>query len=593
MSGRNIEHILLAEFDIDKGSTLKHQIPGPIPNYADDFLADRMLPDGAQNQEWDWTLFFLNREVHYSNRASADDMESWEVIGNEERGRAKQMKEVGKMGVNNKNERDDEKPLYCLTLIHCRKDETVRRGATIRSIAICSRLPFVNVFRPLLFRALQEYFHEEDVGVLQCLYSSINNTDLSRQKTIISNTQSFAQYSSRPLYSFFVPSSAESASGQVALEHGQQFIFEEPLRVPLHHSKDQFDEISVRDLLRKFKAKGVVYLYMTVLMGYRLLVMGHNVSTSDICQSVLSIVGLVCPPLSGILMERAFPYVSLTDVIFQDVDGFIAGTTNPYFKEKCDWDVLADLESGKVVIRSPKVEQLITGQVVSSMSEKSTSGLRLFASKLDSYSRQSLAGPSAVATYNEKLIKLLKKGLALDVGEAWLRRRFQENTLNLLDAALGPAIKPLVPEKQKAADQLSAVHKKIRETLAFQRYEQWVKSGFRIQEQPDDDEGSDQTRTSLVLHHIKQLQQIVEGEKDGKPTSGDPSSLDVIFANLLALVQTKRQYSDFLSLLCLYLGDADLESFLARIASEPLRLQTSIFFSRLLAFKSRMLQGEE
>jgi hypothetical protein len=135
-------------------------------------------------------------------------------------------------------------------------------------------------------------------------------------------------------------------------------------------------------------------------------------------------------------------------------DGFIAGTTNPYFKEKCDWDVLADLESGKVVIRSPKVEQLITGQVVSSMSEKSTSGylilavshcasmlhnaraygsvtrhcaysLRLFASKLDSYSRQSLAGPSAVATYNEKLIKLLKKGLALDVGEAWLRRRFQ------------------------------------------------------------------------------------------------------------------------------------------------------------------------
>ncbi len=36
-------------------------------------------------------------------------------------------------------------------------------------------------------------------------------------------------------------------------------------------------------------------------------------------RSVLSIVGLVCPPLSGILMERAFPYVSLTDVIFQDV----------------------------------------------------------------------------------------------------------------------------------------------------------------------------------------------------------------------------------------------------------------------------------
>jgi hypothetical protein len=43
MSGRNIEHILLAEFDIDKGSTLKHQIPGPIPNYADEYTAALML----------------------------------------------------------------------------------------------------------------------------------------------------------------------------------------------------------------------------------------------------------------------------------------------------------------------------------------------------------------------------------------------------------------------------------------------------------------------------------------------------------------------------------------------------------------------
>ncbi len=87
---------------------------------------------------------------------------------------------------------------------------------------------------------------------------------------------------------------------------------------------------------------------------------------------------------------------------------------------------------------------------------------------------------------------------------------------------MGPAIKPLVPEKQKAADQLSAVHQKIRETLAFQRYatslawnvgtkspqptgrsntvcryEQWAKSGFRTHEQPDDDEGSDQTRYAM------------------------------------------------------------------------------------------------
>jgi len=98
---------------------------------------------------------------------------------------------------------------------------------------------------------------------------------------------------------------------------------------------------------------------------------------------------------------------------------------------------------------------------------------------------------------------------------------------------------------------------------------------------------TDQTRTSLVMHHIKQLRQ--QGTSDGGES--DVSSLDVIFANLLALVQTKQQYKEFLSLVGLYLGDVNLESLLARISSEPLRLQTSIFISRLLYLKEQMLQG--
>jgi hypothetical protein len=115
--------------------------------------------------------------------------------------------------------------LPLLTLFCIMQDETVRRGATIRAIAICSRLPFLNVFRvrtslplpfivrgrlagstnnllvrmyarnvgqPLLFRALQEYFHEEDVGVLRGLFTSINNTDLSRQKVCSTPSHPFS-----------------------------------------------------------------------------------------------------------------------------------------------------------------------------------------------------------------------------------------------------------------------------------------------------------------------------------------------------------------------------------------------------------------
>lgn len=137
-------------------------------------------------------------------------------------------------------------------------------------------------------------------------------------QAIIKNTQGFAQYSSRPLYSFFVPATVVEEPSFPSLGHAQ-FIFEEPLRVPLHYSRDQFDEVlslslskvewiissliepsvwtlkrkekttnsvqvSVIDLLHKFKAKNVVYIYMAVLMGYRLLVMGHNISTSEICR---------------------------------------------------------------------------------------------------------------------------------------------------------------------------------------------------------------------------------------------------------------------------------------------------------------------
>jgi len=160
----------------------------------------------------------------------------------------------------------------------------------------------------------------------------------------------------------------------------------------------------------------------------------------------------------------------------------------------------------------------------------------------------------------------------------------------MLDAALGPGNRSLIPEKHKTGDQLFGVHQKLRETQAFQRYDRWVKSGFLSTDQADDQLGTDQTRTTLLLHHIKQLQQILESNKD---IAIEVSSLDVIFANLLALVQTKKQYIDFLSLLYLYLGDIDLETFLWRITSEPLRLQTSIFFSRLLAFKSRIMQGQD
>ena len=65
---KNVEYVLLAEFDIDKGSTVRHQYPSPCP-ISENILADLMLPEGAHLRETDWTYFFL-RESEKQNKQS-------------------------------------------------------------------------------------------------------------------------------------------------------------------------------------------------------------------------------------------------------------------------------------------------------------------------------------------------------------------------------------------------------------------------------------------------------------------------------------------------------------------------------------------
>jgi len=59
---KHINHILVAEFDIDKGSQLTHQYPEKT-GIEETKLAELMLPDGAHLREEDWTFFILNQHV--------------------------------------------------------------------------------------------------------------------------------------------------------------------------------------------------------------------------------------------------------------------------------------------------------------------------------------------------------------------------------------------------------------------------------------------------------------------------------------------------------------------------------------------------
>lgn len=54
--------VLLAEFDIDKGSTLNAVYPAPLKGLKLQGFAEMMLPTGIHNRDEDWTAWFLNND---------------------------------------------------------------------------------------------------------------------------------------------------------------------------------------------------------------------------------------------------------------------------------------------------------------------------------------------------------------------------------------------------------------------------------------------------------------------------------------------------------------------------------------------------
>jgi len=94
--------VLLAEFDIDRGAMLTYQFPQPLGT-DDLLLANLMLPDGAEKQLEDWTIFFLN-QTHFNRISPVLAIETPDL--------------------------DDDAPselLYVLNLVRTKHDKSVRR----------------------------------------------------------------------------------------------------------------------------------------------------------------------------------------------------------------------------------------------------------------------------------------------------------------------------------------------------------------------------------------------------------------------------------------------------------------------------------
>ncbi|RHZ56867.1 hypothetical protein Glove_396g3 [Diversispora epigaea] len=159
--GEHVTHILLAEFDIDKGSSLTHQYPFATGT-DEHLLAELMLPDGAHLRTEDWTVFFLNQTIPDPDKISIENEENF----------------INNSLDKSQKDNEQEKPLlYALNLVRTRHDKEARRGAVVKAMAICTRHQYLHIYKPVLLLALDKYFQEPSVEILASLYKAVNSMD--------------------------------------------------------------------------------------------------------------------------------------------------------------------------------------------------------------------------------------------------------------------------------------------------------------------------------------------------------------------------------------------------------------------------------
>lgn len=158
-SENHVEYILVASFDIDKGPIMEHQYPVAITG-DEHMLAELMLPDQAHVRNQDWTIFFLHKDT------SQDEQDAEEKA---ERKRLRKAKKEAKaalfesgnvdpleeMNHSDEEESEDDEPaggegpplIYVLNLVNTKQDKTAKRGAVVKAMAICTRHPFLHIYK--------------------------------------------------------------------------------------------------------------------------------------------------------------------------------------------------------------------------------------------------------------------------------------------------------------------------------------------------------------------------------------------------------------------------------------------------------------
>ncbi|KAK9372977.1 docking domain of Afi1 for Arf3 in vesicle trafficking-domain-containing protein [Lipomyces chichibuensis] len=394
--GEHVEYILAAEFDVDKGPTVKYQYPRRIEG-DEELLAELMLPDQAHTREEDWTVFFLHKRPKSSNV----------------RGRS--------------SSREHNSMLYALNLANTKVTSDAKRGAIVRAMAICTRHSFIQIYKPILLLAMTEYFDNLNIDVLKNLYHSLNAMDISSmpsfepyEKQILSSNSMRNLFVERfhverlqpliertkavhPHNSILSHDSVKASLNKYDTHFYESKIkfnnLDIPMRIPVDSFPDCVGDPSSILLLTTIlnappksfsvlhphlttsgsKTHPLIVLINAVLTEKRIVFMGPGRAAKDVVDAVLSACSLISSGILRGFSHRAYPYTDLSKIDqLIHVPGYIAGVTNPAFENHpAWWDILCNIETGEVRISKSikQPERLLSQGVALPVSRTAVAGL--------------------------------------------------------------------------------------------------------------------------------------------------------------------------------------------------------------------------
>jgi hypothetical protein len=152
---------------------MEHQYPVAITG-DENMLAELMLPDQAHARNQDWTMFFL----HKDSSPEDEDEERKAKARRKARRQRRRDKAAGLVpeggaedGADEEedsegeeddldddyddDESSDDEPdggegpplIYVLNLVNTKHDKSVKRGAVVKAMAICTRHPFLHIYK--------------------------------------------------------------------------------------------------------------------------------------------------------------------------------------------------------------------------------------------------------------------------------------------------------------------------------------------------------------------------------------------------------------------------------------------------------------